>query len=207
MLRLNKTVCFAEEMTRLVLTKPQLYTQLGLDKPWEGLDVRFPKGSRGVVLLRIQIRGFSRVVYANCQVLMDRDGYRDEGQCRIQLRGKDPHNDAYWCVRVNDEMRYFGRAHEITAGAFELDDDLAEDLKRAGIETVLELEMLAELEVGRIFLPSPETDPYVLTHPNLAEYAERVVFDKLQRLQPSLKEMGIELQGPGLSRAELAALV
>ena len=47
-------------------------------------------------------------------------------QCRIELRGNDAHNDAYWCMCVDNEMRYFGVAHLITEPAFELDDRASE---------------------------------------------------------------------------------
>ena len=206
-MRLTKTVCFAEEMTRLVLTKPRLYTELGLDKVWDSMDVGFPAGDQRVVSLRIRVRGFSRVVHATCHVMMGREGRHDEGQCRIELRGNDSHSDAYWCMCVNNEMRYFGASHGITERAFDLDEDLLADLQRSGITTCLELQMLSEHQIAGLFRPRPEADPYVLTHPDLAEYAEGVVLDKLQRLRPSLEAMGVELQGPQLSRAELAEIV
>lgn len=206
-MRLTKTVCFAEEMTRLVLTKPRLYTELGLNKVWDSYEAKVLADDDRVVSLRIRIRGFSRVVYATCHVMMGRESRRDEGQCRIELRGNDAHSDAYWCMCINDEMRYFGVSHAITERAFELDEDLATDLKRFGIRTCLDLQMLSERQLAEIFLPRPEADPYVLTHPNLASYLQNETFDKLERLRPSLEKMGVVLQGPPLSREELASIV
>jgi hypothetical protein len=207
MLRLTKKVCFAEEMTRACLVKPRFFTERGLNKVWDSVDAKVLDSDDRVVSLRIRIRGFSRVVYATCHVLMGREGRPDEGQCRIELRGNDSYNEAYWCMCVNDEMRYFGVAHEITARAFELDEELALDLRQFGVKTCLDLQMLTERQIAEIFRPRPETDPYVLTHPDLWEYATSVTHDKLQRLQPALKKMGVELQGPRLSRSELAEMM
>lgn len=204
---LTKTVCFAEEMTRACLKKPRLYIELGLNKVWDSLDTKVLEGDERVVSLRVRVRGFSRVVYATCHVMMGREGYHDQGQCRIELRGNDAHNDAYWCMCVNDEMRYFGAAHLITVPAFELDEELATDLRQFGVRTCLELQMLSERQVAEIFRPRSETDPYILTHPDPAHYVAGEIYDKLQRLQPSLEKMGVLLQGARLSRAELAELV
>jgi len=201
---LTKTVCFAEEMTRLVLTKPQLYRDLGLDKVWDSMDYKVLPGDERVVSLRIRIRGFSRVVYSTCHVMINHQDRRDdEGQCRIELRGNNPHDDAYWCMCVGNEMRYFGAVHLITNPAFGLEEDLAADLSRVGVRTCLDLQMLSERQLAEIFRPRPETDPYVLTHPDLLQYATDETSDKLQRLRPALEKMGVKLSGSPLSPSEL----
>jgi hypothetical protein len=207
MLRLTKTVCFAEEMTRACLAKPRFFTERGLNKVWDSVEAKVLDSDDRVVSLRIRIRGFSRVVYSTCHVLMGLEDRCDEGQCRIELRGNDSYNEAYWCMCINDEMMYYGRAHEITAGAFSVDDDLVADLHRVGVRTCLDLQMLTERQLAEVFLPRPETDAYVLTHPDLASYLQSQTFDKLERLRPSLKKMGVILQGSPLSRGDLAAIL
>lgn len=206
-MRLTKKVCFAEEMTRACLAEPRFFTDRGLNKVWDSYEAKVLAGNDRVVTLRIRIRGFSRTVYSTCYVMIGRQDLPDEGQCRIELRGNDSYNEAYWCMCVNDEMRYFGRAHEITAEAFQLDEDLIRDLNRFGVRTCLELKMLSERQLAEIFRPTPETDPYVLTHPDLADYAAGEIEDKRQRLESSLNLMGVQLNGPRLSRAELAEIV
>lgn len=204
MLRLTKTVCFAEEMTRLCLSKPEYYRAMGLHKSWESWEAKVLKDDDRVVTLRVRVRGFSRVIYSTCYVMQD----QSVGQCRIELRGNDPHEDAYWCVFRDEELRYFGRSHSITEPAFGLDEDLARDLRHFGVKTWLDLQMLSEEQVVQIFRRSIlNSDPYVMTHPDPAQYVAGEISDKRQRLQLALDKMGAKLEGSPLSKDELADLL